>query len=465
MLLIALVALVAAVGWRATHALQPNRAVGTGDRALAESARDLLNKKQYGPAIDRLRAALRHRPDREVELDLVWALEQAGRAEEAARYLQAHPRVWHGSEFSAEEQRQRDSPLPRHNPYDVEDEPDHVSRVERAQMLDTAGRLIKRAAFETSLQTMRCQVCHHRAPTLSSQPVTDALFPDRALLSEAATLLTLVRGLSTGAEVARLDCEIGRTQFKLSELFPPKHREARAHLEQAQEALRRAVNDRSAPRDAWWRYEALNYLGLAAMKIEQWKQAEGAWRRAIALRPNEARAWSNLGTLYERLGEGVQALDMMKRAVAVEPNNAALHTNLGVLLASRRRVDDALREHRRALELDEGSTVARLNYALALALSGARADALREIRETLKRRPNYAAAHNALGQMLRATADDASARREFELAVTHNPAFTEAYRNLGQLALARGDRAPALMNYRKLLEWLPDDAEALAATQ
>jgi tetratricopeptide (TPR) repeat protein len=432
-------------------------------REKARMARCPSNGKQIGTAytwtdaIQRLKASLQANPrQREVELDLVWTLEQAGRAEEAAAYLRAHPRLWHGADLSAEERKKRHAPLPRFNPHDHEDAPGSVTADEVRQMIATGDRLVARAAFETSLQTFRCQVCHHRTPPLGSQPVTDVLFPDRKLLAEAVTVYTRARRFSTGKEAARLNYRIGRAQFKLSEIFPPKHPEAKQHLRAAQKSLGEALTQ-DPTND-----EALNLLALSHMKLNETKRAAALWQRATKVKPGEARAWANLGTLYAKTGDAAKALALMQRAVALEPTNAALRTNLGLLYAAQGRVDDALREHRAALRLHPRHPTVRLNYALTLDASGDRAGAMRELREALKILPNSAAAHNALGLLLLQQGDTAQAMKEFQLAIKHNPAFAAAYRNLGILYRDRGERAEALKMFRSVLEWLPDDPHARA---
>ncbi|MBL0150601.1 MAG: tetratricopeptide repeat protein [Ideonella sp.] len=58
-----------------------------------------------------------------------------------------------------------------------------------------------------------------------------------------------------------------------------------------------------------------------------------AYQRAIALRPGDADAHSNLGSLQRTLGRHAQALASFDQAIALRPDHAGAHHSRANLLA------------------------------------------------------------------------------------------------------------------------------------
>ena len=81
----------------------------------------------------------------------------------------------------------------------------------------------------------------------------------------------------------------------------------REHLEKAEEALRRAISNR--PHFARGYYE----LGFTLMKLERYKEAIRALRRAIKLQPNlPAEAYYYLGASYYKVGDMEEAIENLE---------------------------------------------------------------------------------------------------------------------------------------------------------
>ena len=79
-----------------------------------------------------------------------------------------------------------------------------------------------------------------------------------------------------------------------------------------------------------------------------------------------AMYYSNRGAEYIRKGQGEAALEWLRAAVAIDPNYAASWVNLGVSLRRTGNLDAAEQSYRRALEVDLGSSSAMQNLAAIL---------------------------------------------------------------------------------------------------
>src|ERR1700744_1820199 len=89
-----------------------------------------------------------------------------------------------------------------------------------------------------------------------------------------------------------------------------------AHLRQACQAPR-------AP--------AVYFSDLAEMCRQRGLMADGeqAARRAVAMAPNQAGAWNNLGIILQETGRLDESRLCLQRVLALQPDNAQAHNNLG----------------------------------------------------------------------------------------------------------------------------------------
>ncbi len=95
-------------------------------------------------------------------------------------------------------------------------------------------------------------------------------------------------------------------------------------------------------------------------------EAEACYRRAIALDPGLATAYTNLGNLVYRRGAYDEARDLGQRALRVDANQPEAHYNLGYLHLDDENYVEAERAFSRAIALDGEFADAHFNHALAL---------------------------------------------------------------------------------------------------
>lgn len=187
-----------------------------------------------------------------------------------------------------------------------------------------------------------------------------------------------------------------------------------------------------------------------------WAEAEKAWRTALSLDPNDARAWTNLGVALNRQNKDDEALAAWTRATALDPKLAGPHFNIGLNLVRQGNFDNAIKPLRRALAIEPENDGAR--RALAVALVGVEKypEATRELAQLLVHMPRDAgllemAAENLLRQFRYAEATSIL-RRRLELP----NATGRLWAQYGD-ALDGAARTPeAAEAYRKAVELLPD---------
>ena len=72
--------------------------------------------------------------------------------------------------------------------------------------------------------------------------------------------------------------------------------------------------------------------------------------RAIAIKPDYAEAYNNLGVTYNKLGQLEQAVQAYEEALKIDPDYADAHNNLGILFKELGQLDKAIKSHEQAID-------------------------------------------------------------------------------------------------------------------
>ncbi|NMM20325.1 MAG: tetratricopeptide repeat protein, partial [Rhodoferax sp.] len=94
-----------------------------------------------------------------------------------------------------------------------------------------------------------------------------------------------------------------------------------------------------------------NNLGTSFLCLERIDEAEANFKKALAIAPDYAKALSNLGNLLKKQGKLHQAETCCRRALEIEPRYANAHVNLGNTLLMQDRLSEAQTCYRAALTI------------------------------------------------------------------------------------------------------------------
>ena len=228
-------------------------------------------------------------------------------------------------------------------------------------------------------------------------------------------------------------------------------------LAEGEQAARRAVA--LAPNFAvGW-----NNLGIILQEMLKLDESRLCLERALTLEPDNARTLNNLGNTLKRLGHAAEAEKRWTAALKVNPDYAEAYSNLSNLLNDQGEYDEAERMARRAIELNPGLADAYINLAGVAAARHRHAEALSTIDALLVFAPIHprALAVRALTLKELDRLDEAmeSARR----AISAGPGRPEAYNAEGQVYQAMGRFELALASYDRAAQ-LPGPAQQDAIT-
>jgi tetratricopeptide (TPR) repeat protein len=166
------------------------------------------------------------------------------------------------------------------------------------------------------------------------------------------------------------------------------------------------------PRDA----RAYNNLGDVYEEAGDPASALEAFDEAVRLSPNYQKAYLNRGLLYAERGESLRAIEDFTRAIAIAPQDVRwwadygeAYQNRGALYTAIGRFDLAVEDLTRAIELGEENSLNYSHRSVAYAGIGRFPLAFRDGLRAVELDPSSASAYNNLAWIL-ATGPDASVR-------------------------------------------------------
>ncbi len=215
----------------------------------------------------------------------------------------------------------------------------------------------------------------------------------------------------------------------------------------------------------------LRGLSLLAARGPGLRDAADAFRQAVQLDPQYARAWGALAEAEELLPPyGLDTLQAalpraesaVQRALAIDPDTASAHVALGNLYIYRFQWPQADLTLRRALALAPGDAEAVDQYAQFLAITGQFEPALREMDHAQRLDPLSAIIGVSRAAVLMALHHDDAAKAQLESTLTTHPDFMLARAEAALLDIGNQRYPQVEVQLRAMARILGVDADAMA---
>jgi serine/threonine protein kinase/Flp pilus assembly protein TadD len=190
------------------------------------------------------------------------------------------------------------------------------------------------------------------------------------------------------------------------------------------------------------------------------ERAVEAGRTSVALQPDDAITFSNVGIALEALGRPDEAVAACREAIRVDPAYAAAYSNLGNALVSQGRPEEAETAYREAVRIDPSLAPAHVNHGLVLNKLRRHEEAVAAFREAVRFQPDLAEAHLNLGYTLEIVGRHEESAAACRAAIRLRPDLAGAHHNLGNALASQGLREEAIASFRKAIELRPRLAEA-----
>ena len=184
-------------------------------------------------------------------------------------------------------------------------------------------------------------------------------------------------------------------------------------------------------------------------------------RETVRLRPDDAKARSDLGFALTVQGKLAEAADALRIAIRLRPDDADPYTNLGaILIDAEHDYDGAVAALRTAIRLRPDAPNAHMNLGVALEFRGELTEAAAEFRTAIRLQPDDGKPYSNLGAALQLRGESAAAIAAYRTALRLAPDDARTHYNLGVAMQLRGDVAGATDAFRSAIRLRPDHAES-----
>jgi tetratricopeptide (TPR) repeat protein len=214
-------------------------------------------------------------------------------------------------------------------------------------------------------------------------------------------------------------------------------------LTEGEQAARRAVALQPNLAAAW------NNLGIILQEALKLDESRSSLERALALEPNDAQTINNLANTFKRLGLAAEAEKRWLAALELRPDYAEAYSNLANLYNDQGEFDRAESMALRAIELSPRLTDAYINLAGIETARHRPTDALRALDALLDFAPAHPRALASKALTLKDLDRLAEAMEWAQRAAVVAPEAPESHNAIGQVFQAMGEFEPALAAYER----------------
>jgi protein O-GlcNAc transferase len=197
--------------------------------------------------------------------------------------------------------------------------------------------------------------------------------------------------------------------------------------------------------------EAYNDLGVIFGASGKLAEAVACFEHAIVRKPDFSEAFNNLGNALAQLGRPEEALARYDKSLALDPRNSTTHIYIGNVLEAQGKPEEAAEQYQKALALEPRSVLANYNLGAVLIKLGKLKDAVRYLSEAVAIAPKFADAHINLGRILYELKRLDEAIDHCERAVALRPYSAVGHENLANALSAKGRFDKAIVHYQRAL--------------
>jgi len=197
-----------------------------------------------------------------------------------------------------------------------------------------------------------------------------------------------------------------------------------------------------------------------AKRNQEYHNAIVIWINTIHQRPQNPRAWNNLGYSYYKAGQFDLAITSYQRAIELLPTYSVTHLNLGEVRIAQGRYQEAITHLSEALRLNADNADAHNDLGYALQKLGDGEKAMEHFRAAIRLRPDHPRAHYNLSVVLTNLGEFDDALGELQTVRRLLPDQPEIPYKLGVLLNSHGRYTEACANFAEAVRLKPDFEEA-----
>jgi tetratricopeptide (TPR) repeat protein len=206
-------------------------------------------------------------------------------------------------------------------------------------------------------------------------------------------------------------------------------------------------------------------LGTLHLRRNNLQQARQNLEQTLRLRPNYPEAWNNLGMIAGQQGQAEEAIRDFQQSLNLRPNYAIALLNLGNLYRRQGAFDKAQPLLNRALEIQPDDPETNYSLGMFYAQQDQVQSAANYLQKAVDLRPDYPEALNNLGVLFTRSKSYARAEAQFTTCIRIAPNFDQSYLNLARLYVMQSDKEKAREVLLELLRVQPQHRGAQQALE
>ncbi len=217
------------------------------------------------------------------------------------------------------------------------------------------------------------------------------------------------------------------------------------HLAQAKAIYTSLLDGDSGNSDAW------HLLGMVAYQERDYLLASDHIHKAIAINPNMAGFYSNLGLVLRELGQFEAALANFQKSLSIRPGVAETYNNQGNVYAATQRYKEAIESFDLAIRSNPEFASAHYNRGNTLLRIRKLSAAIASYDKAIGLKPDYHQAFDNRGIAFKETAQHAKAMADHDQAIRIKPDYVEAHYNRALALTELKDLESAAVSFQKAL--------------
>tara|TARA_B100000767_G_scaffold194021_1_gene181102 strand:- start:416 stop:1789 length:1374 start_codon:yes stop_codon:yes gene_type:complete len=141
-------------------------------------------------------------------------------------------------------------------------------------------------------------------------------------------------------------------------------------------------------------------MGVALKEQGKLEEAIEAYNKAIALKPDYADAYNNIGNALDDQGKLEQAVEAYNKAIVLKPDYADAYYNMGITLKKQGNLEEAIEAYNKALAIKPDYADAYYNMGITITDQGKLEEAIEAYNKAIAIKPDFADAHKNLSYAL-----------------------------------------------------------------
>jgi tetratricopeptide (TPR) repeat protein/capsular polysaccharide biosynthesis protein len=192
-------------------------------------------------------------------------------------------------------------------------------------------------------------------------------------------------------------------------------------------------------------------LGYTLYRQSDLVGAVDCYRLAIAIQPNLADAYHDLGVVFDTQGQYFLAAQNQRQAIALQSGHVSAYNNLGCALVKLGQIEGAIDSYQSAIALAPAWAMLHHNLGQALFAQGRVAEALVACLHAIELQPDLSSAHYAAAKALRCLGQHDQAVTHLQQVIELAPEQIEAFGDCAAALIAQGKLSQAVVYLQKAM--------------